>query len=367
MTGAAAAAQPGAAAPGGRGGGRGGRGGAPRRRSRRARRVARPLRRLTRPGWRRRWPRRPRRHQPGDLQLGDEGSRRGAIRASTSSAPIRRTSRPPPSSSTRCATSASRCSRRRRRSPPTARPIPPGSFVVKTAQAGRAHVLDMFEPQDHPNDMDERGIPRRPYDNAGWTLAYQMGVKFDTVWDDVTGPSRTSKGSASPLPGKITGTAHRGLPAVAGGERLLHDRQPRAEGERRGLSARRAGDAPTARRIRPARSTSPRARRRRRSCRRARRSSASTSTRRPAVPTRPRSSWRRARIALWDTPTGSMPSGWTRFLLERFEFPFTVVCGAGFDDTALRSKYDVIVLPSGAAIPGRRRRRRRWWRWRRRC
>jgi hypothetical protein len=45
-----------------------------------------------------------------------------------------------------------------------------------------------------------------------------------------------------------------------------------------------------------------------------------------------------------------MPSGWTRFLLERFEFPFTVVCGAGFDDTALRTKYDVIVMPSGAAF-----------------
>src|SRR4051794_13317574 len=56
------------------------------------------------------------------------------------------------------------------------------------------------------------------------------------------------------------------------------------------------------------------------------------------------------RIALWDTPTGSMPSGWTRFLLERFEFPFKVVCGAGFDDTALRSKYDVIIMPSGAAF-----------------
>src|SRR6185436_5445459 len=56
------------------------------------------------------------------------------------------------------------------------------------------------------------------------------------------------------------------------------------------------------------------------------------------------------RIALWDTATGSMPSGWTRYLLERFEFPLTVVCGAGFDDTALRSKYDVIVMPSGAAF-----------------
>jgi hypothetical protein len=58
------------------------------------------------------------------------------------------------------------------------------------------------------------------------------------------------------------------------------------------------------------------------------------------------------RVALADTPTGSMPSGWTRYLLERFEFPFTVVCGAGFDDPNLRSKYDVIVVPSGTNVGG---------------
>src|SRR5207344_2416750 len=81
---------------------------------------------------------------------------------------------------------------------------PAGSYVVKTAQAGRAHVLDMFEPQDHPNDMDERGIPRRPYDNAGWTLSYQMGVKFDRIWQDVNGPLQGVEGLASPLPGRIT-------------------------------------------------------------------------------------------------------------------------------------------------------------------
>jgi hypothetical protein len=58
------------------------------------------------------------------------------------------------------------------------------------------------------------------------------------------------------------------------------------------------------------------------------------------------------RVALWDSQTGSMSSGWTRFLLERFEFPFKVVCGAGFDDTDLKGKYDVIVLPSDGNIGG---------------
>ena len=39
---------------------------------------------------------------------------------------------------------------------------PAGSYVVKTAQAFRPHVLDMFEPQDHPNDFQYPGGPPIP-------------------------------------------------------------------------------------------------------------------------------------------------------------------------------------------------------------
>ncbi len=40
---------------------------------------------------------------------------------------------------------------------------PKGSYVVKSAQAFRPHVLDMFEPQDHPNDF---AIPAAPPNRA---------------------------------------------------------------------------------------------------------------------------------------------------------------------------------------------------------
>ena len=66
---------------------------------------------------------------------------------------------------------------------------PAGSLVVKTAQAFRPHVLDMFEPQDHPHDVAyPGGPPIPPYDSAGWTLAYQMGIEFDRVLDAFDGP-----------------------------------------------------------------------------------------------------------------------------------------------------------------------------------
>ncbi|NJD08921.1 MAG: peptidase, partial [Gemmatimonadetes bacterium] len=66
---------------------------------------------------------------------------------------------------------------------------PAGSYVVKAAQAFRPHVLDMFEPQDHPDDIPYPGAaPTPPYDNAGYTLALQMGFQFDRILDDFDGP-----------------------------------------------------------------------------------------------------------------------------------------------------------------------------------
>jgi hypothetical protein len=66
---------------------------------------------------------------------------------------------------------------------------PAGSYIVKTNQAFRPHVIDMFEPQDHPNDfLYPGGPPVRPYDAAGWTPAFTMGIEFDRILDDFNGP-----------------------------------------------------------------------------------------------------------------------------------------------------------------------------------
>jgi len=61
---------------------------------------------------------------------------------------------------------------------------------------------------------------------------------------------------------------------------------------------------------------------------------------------------RPVRIGLWDRYGGSMPSGWTRFILEQFEFPFEVVYPQTLDAGALAAKYDVLIFVDGA-IPER--------------
>jgi len=82
---------------------------------------------------------------------------------------------------------------------------PAGSYIVKTNQAFRPHVIDMFEPQDHPNDFQyPGGPPVRPYDAAGWTPAFTMGIEFDRVLDDFNGPFETiAYGSIQKPIGKI--------------------------------------------------------------------------------------------------------------------------------------------------------------------
>lgn len=47
-----------------------------------------------------------------------------------------------------------------------------------------------------------------------------------------------------------------------------------------------------------------------------------------------------------------MPSGWTRWLFEQFEFPFEVVYPQTLDAGNLRSKFDVLVFTDGAMRRG---------------
>src|SRR5438034_1371024 len=228
------------------------------------------------------------------------------------------------------------------------RRYPAQSYVVPAAQAFRPHVLDMFEPQDHPNDFQyPGGPPIPPYDNAGWTLAYQMGVSFDRILDRFDGPFEPVRDTATPPPGTVShadGAAgfllsHRVNDAAVATNRLLAKGeevdwlpQPLAASGREYPAGTifipaTPASVPLVRQLatdlglsfdgiaaRPA----------------------------PALRVRP------VRIGLWDRYGGSIPSGWTRWLLERLEFPFEVVYPSTLDAGKLADRYDLLVFPDGA-------------------
>ncbi|MBV9880815.1 MAG: hypothetical protein JO180_09995 [Gemmatirosa sp.] len=228
------------------------------------------------------------------------------------------------------------------------------SFVVKSAQPFRPHVLDMFEPQDHPNDFAyPGGPPKRPYDNAGYTLALQMGVQFDRILDgfDVPG-AKEIEGLATVPAAKVAVTSGAGYlvshamnnafiavnrALKSGSDVYMLKSATKANGKsypagtfwiasNRGTTtmmqelARTQGVAYDATSAKPAGDAQK---------------------------------LRQMRIGLVDQYGGSMPSGWTRYLFEQYDFPYSVVYAKELDAGNLRAKYDVLVFPSGT-VPAAR-------------
>jgi Zinc carboxypeptidase len=230
---------------------------------------------------------------------------------------------------------------------------PAGSYVIKCAQAFRAHVLDLFEPQDHPNDFAYPGAPpTAPYDLAGYTLAYQMGVQFDRVLDGFDGPFEEVKGPVPPPRARIAnadGAAGFFLDtrlndAFRAVNRLL------AAGEEvrrlQELFAVQDTTYPAGTFFIPRKPTTVPL------LERLAFELGTPFVGSPAAPDRQAVVLRTVRVALWDRYGGSMPSGWARWLLERFEFPFQVVYPPELDKGGLSEKFDVLILVDGA-IAGR--------------
>ena len=237
---------------------------------------------------------------------------------------------------------------------------PAGSYVVRTAQAFGPHVIDMFEPQHHPDDIPQTGgAPRPPYDNAGWTLAFQMGVKFDRVLEEFDGAFEPLAGIAKPPAGRVV------LPPAL----RLSLRAPRATSRGEGGSHSgyvvshapndafivvnrllKAGEhvfwpGPTSMYIAARSSTRP-------MLERAAAELGLTFTGVSQPPAAEALQLRPVRIALADNTGGSVPSGWIRWILERYEFAFDVLTPGMLEDGDLR-RYDVLIFPDDV-VPDRR-------------
>jgi hypothetical protein len=226
---------------------------------------------------------------------------------------------------------------------------PAGSFVVRTDQAFAPHVLDMFEPQDHPDDFAyPGGPPIPPYDLTGWTLALQMDVEFDRILDGFQGPFEVIDAwNLEPEPGRVAGSGNAGFlldhrindafrvvngVLREGGEVFWMEDAVTAQGTTypAGAFFVEAGSGTRALLERLARETGVDAR---------------------AVAARPAGEamqLRPVRVGLYDQYGGSMPSGWTRLVLEDFDFDYEVVFPPELEAGDLGERFDVLIFPDGA-------------------
>ncbi|WP_320463822.1 M14 metallopeptidase family protein [Pedobacter sp. CFBP9032] len=208
------------------------------------------------------------------------------------------------------------------------RKYPAGSYVVKTDQAFRPHVLDMFEPQDHPNDFKyDGGAPIPPYDAAGWTLAYLMDVKFDRIQDDFNGPFEKNPYGKLLVPeNKLNGTSYVLSAAQNDSYTAVNDLLKKnipvyRSNENGDFYVSAAGKSIIEKANVKLKQTSE---------------------------VKNKSKVSAARIALWDNYGGSMASGWMRFIMEQYHYDATVIYPQDIDAGNLKSKYDVVIFVGGA-------------------
>jgi hypothetical protein len=210
-------------------------------------------------------------------------------------------------------------------------------------------VMDMFEPQDHPNDFAyPGGPPNRPYDITGWTLAMQMGVQYDRILDGFDGPFTRINGLLPPPPASVKGpsspagylVSHQINNSFILMNRLLKancdvywlKKEATADGDELGTGSIWIPASAAARPILD----------------RAARELGIPVHAVAKAPAGDALKLKPIRIGLYDQYGGLMPAGWTRLLFEQYEMPFQTVYPATLDAGDIKSKFDVLVFVSGA-------------------
>ena len=205
-----------------------------------------------------------------------------------------------------------------------------GSLVVPMGQPYRAHAKDLFEPQHYTPVND-----RPPYDVAGWTLPFTMGVRADVV-NTPFNANLVKVDSVISAPGRIEGSGD------------LFFLKNRTNAESRAVAALLAagqtvtivGDSLMVRGPRARAILSEHA---------ARHGFTVTAARTAPAGGLGASHRQLPRIGLYRPWTGNIDEGWTRWLFEQYGISYTTLHDNDFKKGALRQRFDVILLPDAEA------------------
>jgi hypothetical protein len=212
--------------------------------------------------------------------------------------------------------------------------FPAGSYVLLMAQPFRPFIKDLLEKQTYPVQRSSPGGPvERPYDVTGWTLPYQMGVeavevakKFEAKLELLktipappgrfdSGNSRNPAGFDIPTRFNNTSIALNRLLKAGSDVSWRADAvfvRARA-GLREQLEDWTRGLGIDARAV-------------------------------LAAPAEPGRKLRPVRLAFYAPWQPNMDEGWTRWLLEQYEFPYARLRAAELKAGKLNERFDAVLL-----------------------
>lgn len=225
---------------------------------------------------------------------------------------------------------------------------PAGSYIVKTNQAFRPHIIDMFEPQDYPNDfLYPGGPPVPPYDITGWTPAFTMGFKYARVMNAFDGPFQTIPYGEIQSPTgdfKLTSNAAGYLLDSRCDNSFIAVNNLLSSGVtvyrlKKESRANNTGDGsffiPASQKAKSILQK------------------ASEKLSLIVIPLSNKPSdlsgkLSPLRVAIWDMFGGSISSGWLKWTMEQHNFQFNTIYSREINAGDLKKKYDVIIFVSGA-------------------
>jgi hypothetical protein len=194
-----------------------------------------------------------------------------------------------------------------------------GSFVVLMAQPNRGYAKDLLEPQRHPNRTNgPGGTPKRPYDMAGWTLAYQMGVRADKIKDAFTADLEPIP-EVRLKPDPTDGWVGSGFSRTDRTDE--HDRRTNLA-VKTAMDALKRGERVALTPLQVITNTSP--------------GIAGQMPRPLHLP----------KVGVYKSYLASMDEGWVRYVLEQFDVPYTSIEDKDVRAGNLKSRFDTIVLPN---------------------
>jgi hypothetical protein len=223
-----------------------------------------------------------------------------------------------------------------------------GSFVIRGAQPYLPYVRDLLNPQVYPDRrLFPDGPPEPPYDISGWTLNMQMGVTVDKLTSgSVT--AQTEKVTTAALPvGSVSGTAKaayaidpRTNEAFIAVNRLLKAGDAVYRASAAVDVAGKSWPAGTFL-VTPGQGTHARVEQ-------AAKALGLQVATLDAAPSGEMLRVKAPRVGLYNAWGGNMDEGWTRWVLEQYEFPYTTLRDKDIRAGGLRAKFDVILLPDSS-------------------